>query len=599
VTKSEVRKRKWEKCGKNISRIPLIAPVVYLVKKKIQGKEYLYLEERAWIDGRSKRIWQKYLGPATRIREASFTLHPEKVDYQTLAFGGSAALLQMARKIRLVETIDRYTDKTRDQGLSVGEYLLIAIINRCVKPTTKTRLGKWFEQDYLSRLLEVDDPKTLNSQTYWNHFQYFSSPETLEKIERELAQTVLDEFQLELSCLLFDPTNFFTFLSEHNGNGNGDNNPRDDDDQDHGHHLAQFGHSKENRNNLRIVNLSLLCTMDAGIPLFHRTYAGNTQDAKHFRGVLGEIFDRFQFLNREVEELTLVFDKGNHSQEAFDMITDMHLGVIASLRNSTQKDLITLPDDAFTFMTLPGNAKEVGYYRTSREVYGIARTVYVIHDPRRHKRQLVLFERKLEAKLRAVHAFLEARLNVKKWRTEEEVSKKLKALIGKQQPFREIIEFEISGAFGALAVHITVNESAKAVYCRTLGRSVIFTTREDWSPETVIQSFRHKSIVEDVFKHLKNPSMLAIRPMYHWADECIRVHVFCCVIGFLLLALLRRVLQDHDVTASYSQLLDAFDLLKVTVVRSSSTAPSITKLNRVDGLAAQLLEVLRLDRFLT
>jgi len=553
--------------------------MVYLVRKKIKGRTYLYIEERAYIDGKSRRIWQKYLGPEDKMREVAVTARPGKMIYQTLEFGGSAALLHVARRIKLVETINRHTQKTRVQGLSVGEYLLIAIINRCVAPRSKNQFGAWFQRDYLSRVFKVG-PQTLNAQTYWNHFQYFS-PEVLELIERDLIRTVLEEFQLDLSCLLFDPTNFFTYLGAH------------EEDQ-----LAQFGHSKEGRNSLRIVNLSLVCTMNSGIPLFHRTYEGNTQDAKHFHGVLQEIFDRFEFLNREIREITLIFDKGNHSSEAFAAIAAEDLGFIASLRNSTQKDLLQLPTNAFTFFNLPANGKEIGYYRTTREIYKIPRVLYVIHDPRKKKKSVLLFERKLQARLDAIETFLQERLNIKKWREVEAVRKKLETLIGKN-PFRKIIQVQLSGAFGQLQGTVFLDEAVKAAYCQTLGRSVIFTSREDWTPETVIQAFRNKYVVEDVFKQLKNPAFLTIRPMYHWAEECIRLHVFCCVMGFLLLSLIKRGLQEHGVEASYRQIMEAFAALKLTAVQSASTGASILKLNRVEGLPARILQIFSLKRLLS
>ena len=43
-----------------------------------------------------------------------------------------------------------------------------------------------------------------------------------------------------------------------------------------------------------------------------------------------------------------------------------------------------------------------------------------------------------------------------------------------------------------------------------------------------------------MFRQLKDPEFLALRPQYHWTDQKIQVHSFCCVLGYLLAALLRR-----------------------------------------------------------
>lgn len=40
--------------------------------------------------------------------------------------------------------------------------------------------------------------------------------------------------------------------------------------------------------------------------------------------------------------------------------------------------------------------------------------------------------------------------------------------------------------------------------------------------------------MEGVFKNIKNPFHLALRPQYHWTDQKIEIHGFICVVAFLL-----------------------------------------------------------------
>lgn len=551
--------------------------MVHLMRKKRQGRVYLYLEERAWINGKSRRLWQKYLGREDTIREQGISFSPKTVDYQTMAFGASAALFQVARKIGLVEVIDALAGKHRAQNLSLGEYLLLVIINRCVAPTSKSQLGTWFRGDYLATRFPIR-PEVLNAQTYWNHFQFLTA-DNIGQIEAELIKRALKIYALDLSCLLFDPTNFYTFITEHE--------PRQ---------LPRFGHSKDSRNTLRIINVSLLCTLQCGVPLFHQTYEGNMQDATHFKGVLATLASRFQTIGQEIEHLVLIFDKGNHSPKAFQTIESLPLPFIASLRNSTQKDLLQLPLEEFTGIQLPANGKEVWYYQTRRNIYEFPRTLYVIHDPRKAKRATALFEAQLQKRLTAIQTFLE-KVNVKKWRAQAKVEQKLQTLIGKR-PFADIIAYTVWGDLGKLQVALQINEEAKASYLGTLGRSILFTSLEDWSAEEVIQAFREKYVVEDAFKQLKNPKYLTIRPMYHWADPCIRAHVFSCVVGLLLWALLRRELRRKSIYLSYQEILGALSELRVTQIYTSSTGPPFYKLNRHSPLAQKLYKVLKLKRWL-
>ena len=328
--------------------------------------------------------------------------------------------------------------------------------------------------------------------------------------------------------------------------------------------MAQFGHSKENRNNLRIINVSLASTLQNGVPIFHQTYEGNIQDAKHFKDAIKNIIERCKNLNQSVPNVVLIFDKGNHSVEAFKEIDESKLQFIASVRNSTQKDLLELNFDQFKMITLPSNKKEVGFYKTNRIIYNQERLVYVLYDPKKQKRTITKFELKLEKKFEKIKDFLK-KLNDKKWRSQENVEKKLTSLIGKK-PFKEIIGYTISGPFGKLEVSIQQNDTVKQNYYSTLGRSIIFTNLNSWDDTKIIQAFRDKYIIEDSFRNLKDPSMIAIRPMFHWSTTCIRAHVFSCILSLLLLSLLRKELDQKTVELSYKQILNELNEIKITMI---------------------------------
>src|SRR4030042_6471987 len=98
---------------------PLVIIMVHLVRKLKKGHVYLYLAERARVGGKSKQVWQRYLGPEERIKESPALATREKVKTQTIEFGLVAALLQVAHRLDLVDIINRSAGQ-RCQGLSVG-----------------------------------------------------------------------------------------------------------------------------------------------------------------------------------------------------------------------------------------------------------------------------------------------------------------------------------------------------------------------------------------------------------------------------------------------------------------------------------------------
>ena len=50
--------------------------MAYITKKRIKGITYYYAEESGRVDGKSKRKWQKYLGPLHRIIETAVSGQP-------------------------------------------------------------------------------------------------------------------------------------------------------------------------------------------------------------------------------------------------------------------------------------------------------------------------------------------------------------------------------------------------------------------------------------------------------------------------------------------------------------------------------------------
>ena len=557
--------------------------MVYLTRKKNKGKYYLYLEESVWINGKSQRAWQKYLGPEDKLKDIKFnsllTKHVNNVELQVIEFGASAALWQMAEEIDLAGVIDANTGKKRKQNLSLGEYITIAAINRCVAPCSKSKLKRWFEKDWLSTRYDIE-PKILNAQTYWNHFQYLDK-KILAKIELELTKVVIEKYGLDLDTLFYDPTNFFTFSK------GGD-----------GKELLQFGHSKENRNGCRLVNYSLLCARESGIPLMHETYAGCDQDAKEFKKVPQRIADRLLALGRDPERITLVFDKGNHSKDAFATIDKLGLGFIASRRNSTHKDLLSVPREKFTKTVLPMTKKKVEYFKSSKKIYGKDRLLYIVLDPKKQKKHAIKFSERLEKKVVKIKEFFKDRLNLKKWSKKEAVEKKLKSMIGKR-PFTDVIVTKLQGTDGSMTLTVSIDKKARKAHEETLGRTILFTNREEWTPEAVIWAYREQYIVEHAFRDMKSPTAIAVRPMYHSADTSVRAHVSLCVISLLLISLLRLKLARKSVPMSYDELLHELRAIHALKILPSPKAKPLWKLEKIPKNASKLIRTLNLKHLLS
>jgi len=239
---------------------------VSLHKKSIRGHPYWYARECQRVNGKPKIVWQKYLGKAEDIATAmgAASQIPEPKEIVLSNFAAPAALYDLTQKLELIPAIDRHAGK-RAQGVSVGTYIALAAINRCVAPTSKAAMAEWYQATVLRRLLPVPG-NLLSSQRFWDHMSYLDA-DKIRAIEQAVTRTLIDGFEIDLSCLLYDTTNFYTFIDSFNDAPT----------------LAQRGKSKEKRVDLRIVGLALLVTKDFHIPLLHEVYPGTLLSKTVFR----------------------------------------------------------------------------------------------------------------------------------------------------------------------------------------------------------------------------------------------------------------------------------------------------------------------------
>src|SRR5881397_915895 len=104
-----------------------------LTAKQIHGHTYYYARFCQRVDGKPKIVRQVYLGKIEDLIAAAEQSHQSPPLLETEV----AALFAIAQKLDLVPLLDSILLPKRHQGLSPGQYLLLAAINRAVCPTSK------------------------------------------------------------------------------------------------------------------------------------------------------------------------------------------------------------------------------------------------------------------------------------------------------------------------------------------------------------------------------------------------------------------------------------------------------------------------------
>lgn len=530
-----------------------------LTKKTIGGRTYYYARECKRVNGKPKIVWQKYLGrlddiitAVTEWREGRLVPQPQKEGLVT-DLGAVAALYDLARRLDVVSIIDKHVGK-RGPGPSVGTYLLVAVINRCVDPGSKAKVGKWFNGTVLRRLVDIES-RQLTSQRYWDNMDRVS-PHAIAAIEADLAARMVREFDLDLRQLLFDATNFFTFIDTFNEKST----------------LAQRGKSKQGRASLRIVGLALLVTADFHVPLLHHTYPGNQPDAPTFASVTDALAARCKQLADDAEHITVIFDKGNNSADNLAALDATPYHFVGSLVPTQHLDLLAIPRERFRSLAqdgLPG----VLAYRTAKRVFGRKRTVVVTYNEN-------LFVAQSRTLLREIgnrqQHFRELVARLEMWRRGEISRGRAPTLAATQKKIndwlnarhmRELFAVEVTERDRLPAVAYGFNQAAwEELQATLLGKTILFTDNDDWTEAQIVHAYRAGHHIENAFREMKDPHHIALRPQFHWTDQKVRVHVFTCVLALMLVSLLRRELHRKGIALSMRRMLDLLSEIRELVM---------------------------------
>ena len=568
-----------------------------LIKKRKKGKIYWYAVECRRVNGKPRIVWQKYLGRAEEIiRATRQATAPEPQEVRLRQFGAVAAMLNVAEQLSVVNIIDRHVPKRR-QGASVGQYMLLAAINRGCDPKSKLQMGDWYEQTILGRLWKLP-ASTFTSQRFWDAMDAISE-QAIAAIERDLVEKLVKTAHLDLGAILYDTTNFATFIDTLN-----DRNT-----------IAQRGHAKKKRHDLRLVGLALVVTKAFGIPLFHETYTGNINDTTQFGSLVLQLAERYRQLAATCENLTLVFDKGNNSEDNFTLLDMEQVHFVASLVPSHHPDLLAVPLEQYE--PLAGESwAGARAYRCRKEVFGQERTVVVTFTESFFSQQahglmdqLAKSVKKLEQLAKRLAVWHQARGTRKKPSgrppTRTGVQRQVNQILSAQH-MRTVITVEVGTASDGIPTlsYASDREALHALVNRICGKTILFTDRDDWSAEDIVAAYRGQAGIEQTFRDMNDWDFLRWMPMFHWTDQKIRVHAFYCVLALMLVGVIRKQVREAGIQRSTHALLESLSKIIETVVVYPSAHPPApprlaTTLSRFDTTQKALYNTLNLARWRT
>jgi transposase len=468
----------------------------------------------------------------------------------------------------------------------------ILTINRCVDPCSHYSVPMWAKKTALAEVLKIDlsglnddkiyyelDKIHLNKAAIENHLfnvTYQSNPESYGFINYDLTTSYFVGYKCNLSA---------------------------------------FGKGKIECHGRRQVLLGVLIN-EQGYPFKWDVFPGNTAEVKTLKRNINACKSRFKLDDKDI---TIVFDRGIISDDNADLIEDAQMKYISALdRNQIPSSGINL--EAFKGLSIDAVSQKVdrpsGFKKYDDELY--------FHDSGviGNKRFVVGFNPTLfkedrsnrDEKIAVFKAYLKKENHDLKNAQRDRQLDATKSRVINELKRLKIRKYYETPVLTPLTVQRTLKDgSVKQIHSfkveikmkdgvvkadKLLDGVCVFITNHiekqgrgfRLRAQAIIQAYRDKTKIEDVFKNVK--SFLKLRPFFVNTDAHVDAVYTVCILGYTTnkyLANQRKAIGDKDYLNS-KELYAPFKDIDIATLEDSNTGQRIKKAVELPQDTIKLLE---------
>ena len=526
---------------------------MHVFEREVNGCRYRIAAQSVWDPIRGRSVARQIvLGPA--ISAPVVDLSATRT-VGTQAVGDVGALIWVAEQLDLIGHIDRACGNLgAKNGPSVGELAVAVAIQRACSPGPKRDLTEFLDGSVPR--LSCLPASAFSGQAYHRVAQQVSDQQ-LEQAQIAIAKAAVSRFELSADVLAFDTTNFDTHIATVTPG-----------------ELAQRGHAKSKRRDLRVVGLGVLVSETGHVPLLYRTYSGNSSDQAVLTGCLEGLRALHESLDegegRQRAQRTVVRDGGFWSpQLELDLEVAGYYSLISlPLGHTAAEQALQMAAKRGAMKWLTGKLSDVRASRVRVKVGNLDRTLVVVESQELlegQKRGIAVALRKAKAELSKLDRLVQAK-RVSRSSLEQRIKKTLA-----REHLSRFVVTEIGGDDKKPTLNWYVDAALRRELEKTrLGRRVLCTDQHLWSTGRIVHAFRGQWNVEELFRRSKKGGVVPWGPSHQWADGSLRLHTFATVLGLMLVSLAKIALGTSD---SALTMMSELAEVRATLVRTTTGGP--------------------------
>jgi len=508
------------------------------IEQLIEGKTSLF----TFNDPVVEKLAQGFYGQivSQRLMDKVISVTPEKnlqlVDLESVCLedvreiGSEWLCHQALKQLDMCGCLEKAGISPIDINLSLAH-----IISRAVFPASEHATAQWMQDNSaVCELLDLDKEKISHHKLYQISRNLYLNRD---RIEPYLSHKTNELFDIEDKIILYDLTNsHFEGRKEYS-------------------QMAAFGHSKQKRNDARLVTLALVVNPE-GFVKYSQIYPGNIGETTTLEKMVESLSLHTSATGRKP---MVVIDAGIASDENLKMLLSKGHGYLCVMRGKLKEyQAAKNSDNVVTITDRRDNPIELLLV----ESQGIDDTLLYVRSQRKaakeismHERFTSHFEEGLQQILRGIKSKGGTKVIEKVW---ERIGR-LKQKYPSAHRFFELDVPEENGKATDLKWKKIIPKARKeegVYFLRTSEKNI--DEKGFWDIYNTIRE------IEATFMVLK--SDLNLRPVFHQMDEATNAHLFLAVLAYQMVNTIRHQLKAQDIRHNWSNIVRIMNTQKAGTV---------------------------------
>ena len=543
-----------------------------LQKRTVKGIDYWSLVESKRVNGKPRPIVIEYFGNTQRFAEILMNGQNENKILKSYSHGDTFALMKIAERLEIEQILDDVFTSKKRKGIKRSTCLILIALQSICNPGSKSEFESWISTTTIPYELNLP-MEVLTSRRLWEQMDGITESE-LAKAEDAIIQKIFKSYDFSLEKIALDYTNYFSYISSSNDKSE----------------LAKRGHNKQKRNDLRQYSLALITTRESGLPLFSHIYEGNKNDKTIFPVYLTILKERIP--NYDPKSITLVFDGGSNTKDNFKSLETHY---ICSFSFVSCKNLYDI--EISDYKDISVNGTQVKSYRTTQVIWSEQRECILTYSHSLYVGQLKELDENIVKTNDSIKQLNEQLSNPKSriTKTKKAIQTRLASILStKHMDIVFNIQLVVNHEEIVTNVKYIIDEEAKAsIAYKFFGKKLLITDRKDWSTEDILKTYREQDSIEKIFRSTKDNDHCAIRPQFHYTDQKIRVHIFCCLLGLTLATILHREVSAKNVNISRFHVLDILNSIRRCWIKDKNSSKVANVIEELDDNQRYLWNIIQ------